>query len=150
MITYLKNIALRMPPKVFVDTNIIVDFLTKRHPFDVPAAQLFNRADKGEIEACVPASVFPFLFYLLSKLLSSRADAWMVVAQFRQLVTLVPVDKRIVDLALASDFKDLEDAIQYQVAAINGMQFFITRNLKDFKGAAIPVMTAEAFLRQFP
>ncbi|MCO6479647.1 MAG: hypothetical protein J5I94_23630 [Phaeodactylibacter sp.] len=28
-----------MRVKVFVDTNIIVDFLTERQPFDVPAAQ---------------------------------------------------------------------------------------------------------------
>lgn len=59
------------------------------------------------------------------------------------------MNKRILDLALASDYKDLEDAIQYQVAWVNGAQFFLTRNEKDFKDAAIPVMTAEAFLKQF-
>ncbi|MCB9291897.1 MAG: type II toxin-antitoxin system VapC family toxin [Lewinellaceae bacterium] len=139
-----------MATKVFVDTNIIVDFLTERQPFDIPAARLFNKADEKAIEACVPASVFPFLFYLLSKLLSSRAEAWDAIARFRQLVTLLPVDKRIVDLALASDFKDLEDAIQYQTAIANGIQFFITRNLKDFDMASIPVLTAEDFIRQLP
>jgi len=45
------------------------------------------------------------------------------------------------------NFKDLEDAIQYQVAAQNGAQFFLTRNLQDFKNATLPVMTAEEFLK---
>lgn len=139
-----------MVTKVFVDTNIIVDFLTKRQPFDFPAAQLFNKADKGEVEVCVPASVFPFLFYLLSKSLSSKAEAWSAVAQFRQLVTILSVDARIIGLALSSDFKDLEDAIQWQVALSNGAQYFLTRNMKDFKETTIPVMTAEYFLKQFP
>ncbi len=137
-----------MPTKVFIDTNIIVDFLTKRRPFDAPAAQLFNKAHQGEIKAGVPASVFPFLFYLLSRTLSSKAEAWTAVAQFRQLVTPLSVSKQMVDLALASDFKDLEDAVQYQVAVLNESQYFITRNLKDFKHASIPVLTAEAFLKQ--
>lgn len=136
-----------MPPKVFVDTNIIVDFLTKRQPFDVHAARLFNKADLGAIEACVPTSVFPFLFYLLSKSLPLKKDAWQAVAKFRLLVKPLPVIEKTVDLALASDFKDLEDAIQYQVAAQNGAQFFLTRNLQDFKNATLPVMTAEEFLK---
>ncbi|MEK7255448.1 MAG: PIN domain-containing protein [Bacteroidota bacterium] len=139
-----------MPPKVFVDTNIIVDYLTNRQPFAVHAARLFNKADLGEIEAYVPASVFPFLFYLLAKLLPTKVDAWNAVAKFRLLVKPLPVNERIVDLALTSNFKDLEDAFQYQVASENGIQYFLTRNQKDFKTAAIPVLTAEEFLKLIP
>lgn len=136
-----------MAQKVFVDTNIIVDFLMKREPFDIPAALLFNEADLGEIEACVPASVFPFLFYLLTKSLRSKKDAWQTVNKFRLLVSPLPVDAKVVDLSLASDFKDLEDAMQYQIALQNNVSVFLTRNLKDFEKSAIPVMTAETFLK---
>jgi predicted nucleic acid-binding protein len=136
-----------MAQKVFVDTNIIVDFLMKREPFDIPAALLFNKADLGEIEACVPASVFPFLFYLLTKSLRSKKDAWQTINKFRLLVSPLPVDAKVVDLSLASDFKDLEDAMQYQIALQNNVSVFLTRNLKDFEKSAIPVMTAETFLK---
>ena len=136
-----------MAQKVFVDTNIIVDFLMKREPFDIPAALLFNEADLGEIEACVPASVFPFLFYLLTKSLRSKKDAWQTVNKFRLLVSPLPVDAKVVDLSLTSDFKDLEDAMQYQIALQNNVSVFLTRNLKDFEKSAIPVMTAETFLK---
>ncbi|NBC05759.1 MAG: PIN domain-containing protein [Bacteroidetes bacterium] len=138
-----------MPTKVFVDTNIIVDFLMKREPFDKPAALLFDKAHRGGIEAFVPATVFPFVFYLLSKSLNSKALAWEAVARFRQLVIVLPVDRQAIDLALASNFKDLEDAVQYQVAKSNAADFFITRNLKDFKKSDIPVLTAESFMQQF-
>ena len=138
-----------MPTKVFVDTNIVVDFLMKREPFDKPAALLFDKAHRGGIEAFVPATVFPFVFYLLSKSLNSKASAWEAVARFRQLVTLLPVDRQVIDLALASKFKDLKDAVQYQLAKANAMDFFITRNLQDFKKSDIPVLTAESFMKQF-
>lgn len=136
-----------MKPKVFVDTNIIVDFLLRREPFDVPAAQLFNLADQGKIEACVPANVFPFLFYLLAKTISSKKAAWSAVMKFRQLVRPLPLMAKTVDLAFASDFKDLEDAMQCQVALQNGLTIFLTRNLKDFKNAPLVVMSAEDFLK---
>ncbi len=136
-----------MPPKVFVDTNIIVDFLMKRQPFDLAAAQFFNKADLGKVAAHVPASVFPFLFYLLSKSLPNKKEAWLAVSKFRQLVTPLSLDAKCLDLALASNFKDLEDAIQFQIAQQNSMEIILTRNLQNFKGLPIPAMTAKDFLK---
>jgi predicted nucleic acid-binding protein len=49
---------------------------------------------------------------------------------------------------LNSDFGDFEDAIQYYCAIENGIKVLITRNLKDFKHARIPVLTAEEFVKQ--
>jgi hypothetical protein len=55
---------------------------------------------------------------------------------------------KIIELALNSDFGDFEDAIQYYCAIENGIKVLITRNLKDFKHARIPVLTAEEFVKQ--
>ena len=65
------------------------------------------------------------------------------------LVKVLPVDDKIVDLALHSDFSDFEDAIQYHCALTHGMNIVLTRNLKDFKRAKITVMTADGFLGEF-
>jgi len=50
-------------------------------------------------------------------------------------------------LSLQSLFKDFEDAIQYYTATQNNVPVILTRNLKDYKQSAIPVMTAEDFLK---
>jgi predicted nucleic acid-binding protein len=63
-------------------------------------------------------------------------------------VEVVPVDDKVIELALNSDFKDFEDAVQYYCAIENGIKVLITRNLKDFKHAKIPVLTAEEFMKQ--
>ena len=50
------------------------------------------------------------------------------------------------DLALNSEFKDFEDAIQYYAALESDIDIIITRNLKDFKKSDIPVMTGLQFI----
>jgi len=49
-------------------------------------------------------------------------------------------------LTLESDFNDFEDAIQYHTAIENDIPIIITRHLKDFKTAKIPVLTAKDYI----
>jgi predicted nucleic acid-binding protein len=56
------------------------------------------------------------------------------------------VDSKTIDLAIASDFKDFEDAIQYACALAHNLTTIITRNIKDYKKATIKVLTPETFL----
>ena len=136
-----------MLPKAFVDINIAIDFPTKRQPFDAEAMQLFNQADIGKIELYVSSNIFPFLFYLLTKLLQSKVQAFTVLKQFRLLVKILPVTEKEIDRSLVSEFKDLEDAVVYFTAEHNEMDVFLTRNLNDFRDVRIPIMTAAAFLK---
>jgi hypothetical protein len=62
-------------------------------------------------------------------------------------VNVSTVDEKIIDLALQSVFSDFEDAIQYFTAIQNNIPVILTRNLKDYKSSAIPVMTADDFLK---
>ena len=54
--------------RVFVDTDIILDVLSKREPFYEFAAHLFSKADKRELEIGVSSLSFSNLNYLLSKI----------------------------------------------------------------------------------
>jgi predicted nucleic acid-binding protein len=56
------------------------------------------------------------------------------------------VDSKTIDLAVASDFNDFEDAIQYCCAIENNLTTIITRNIKDYKKATIKVLTPETFI----
>jgi hypothetical protein len=51
-------------------------------------------------------------------------------------------------MALNSDFKYFEDAIQYYCAIENRMPVLLTRNVKDYRKAKIPVFTAEEYIRK--
>lgn len=131
--------------KVLVDINIVIDLLSKRKEFYKPASKLFTLSDNKEIKLAISSLTFANTFYLLSKELNAM-KAKEVLRKFKLLVKVLPMDDKIIDLSLNSDFKDFEDAIQYFTALENKFEIIITRNLKDFKLSKIPVMTANDYL----
>lgn len=132
--------------KILVDTNIIIDLLTKREEFYVPASQLFTLSDNHSVSLFISSLTFANTYYLLSKeLKSDRVKE--ILRKFKLLVQVLPMDDKIINLSLNSDFKDFEDAIQYYTAVENKIEIILTRNLKDFKLSKLPVMTAENYLK---
>lgn len=132
---------------LLVDTNIVLDLLTMREPFYDSAARLFSLADKKRLKISVTSLTFANTNYVLSRVKSSK-EAREVLRQFRILVHVLSVDKKIIDLALNDTlFKDFEDGLQYYSAIENHQDIIITRDLEDFKHSTIPVMTAEEYIR---
>jgi predicted nucleic acid-binding protein len=131
--------------RIFIDCDICLDLLAKREPHYEPAALLFTQADKGKIKIYVSSLIFSNLHYLLSRQFFQK-EARRILNSFKVLVNVVSVDDKIIGLALSSDFKDFEDAIQYFAAVENNIGILLTRNLKDYRQARISVMTAEDFL----
>jgi predicted nucleic acid-binding protein len=132
--------------RIFVDTDILLDLLAEREPFYEFSARLFSQADRNSIEIAVSSLSFGTLNYLLSKIYSAE-QARMKLLKFKTLVKVLAVSDKIVELALSSDFKDFEDALQYYTATENNIKVLLTRNLKDFRKAEITVLTAEQFLK---
>jgi predicted nucleic acid-binding protein len=132
---------------LLVDTNIVIDLLAKRDPFYMDAALLFSMADKKLLKLGVSSLTFANTNYLLLKV-KTHDEAKAILRKFKLLADVLPLDAKIVDLALNdTDFTDFEDALQYYTAIENNLDTIITRNLKDFKKSKIPVMTAEQYLK---
>ena len=132
--------------KVFVDTDIVLDLLSARQPHHKYAAILFSHADQGKIKIFISSLAFANLNYILSKQLSANQSRKLLV-KLKTLVTVLPVNDKIIALALESDFNDFEDAIQYHVARENNINTLLTRNLRDFKKSQIVILTAQQFLK---
>ena len=133
--------------KVFVDTDVCLDLLSGRKPFNKLAEVLFSLADRGTVKIYVSSLSFSNIDYVLRSQYSVT-NTRQIVAKFKTLVIVLPVDSKTIDLAIASDFADFEDAIQYSCAIENSLTTIITRNLKDFKKATIKVFTPESFISQ--
>lgn len=131
--------------RILVDTNVVLDLLGKRESFLKEAQELFTLGDKGKVKLFVSALTFANTYYILSQQLKV-SSARKVLRQFKVLVEVVPIDDKVIELALDSEFKDFEDAIQYYSAIENGVKIIITRNQKDFKHSKIPVLTAKEYL----
>ncbi len=134
--------------RLLIDTNIVIDLLSRRDKFYDEAADLFSRADKKELELTISSLTFANTNYILSKLKSAK-EARKILRKFKVLVELLSLDDKITELALSDDsFPDFEDGLQYYSAIENQIDVIITRNKKDFKNSKIPVLTAKEFLAQ--
>ena len=131
---------------VFVDSDIVLDLLSGRQPHYDYAAELFSLADENSIKLYVSSLTFANVNYILSKQLSA-GQARKMLFKFKTLITVLSVNDKVIELALASDFHDFEDAIQYNTAIENSITTLLTRNLKDFKKAEIAILTAQQYLR---
>jgi len=132
--------------KLFIDTNIVIDLLSRREPYYKESAALFSLADRKKIELSVSSLTMANTSYVLLKQLNTK-KVREVLRKLRLVVTVLPLDDKIIGLALNDEtFSDFEDGLQYFTAIENEQEIIITRNLKDYKMSQIPVMTAKQFL----
>ena len=131
--------------KIFLDTNIILDFLGEREGFYEASAKIMTLADKKKIQVYTSPSSISNVFYVLAKYENSKI-ALEKIRKFKLLCSMSVMDDEVVEKAIHSNFKDFEDAMQYFSALASNCNMIITRNEKDFKNAMIPVMNAESYL----
>lgn len=131
----------------FLDTNVILDFLAQRKPFVLPAADLFQLAEREKVVLYVSSLSFSHALYLLRKSVGS-ATARTLLLDLSEIVTIAAVDSAHVNEALRSSFADFEDAIQYFAArSIPAITHVVTRDLKGFAAGQLPVITPPEALR---
>lgn len=134
--------------KLFLDTNVALDHLADRQPFAEYAHRLLALAELGELTLCASALSFSSLYYLLRKLKGHR-EALLLLGRLKRLVRVSAVGDAVVQAALASGFKDFEDALQHFAARTEGeVTAIITRNQADYVGSEIPVLSPEEYLAQ--
>lgn len=132
--------------RLLIDTNIVIDLLSKREKFYEEAAELFSLADRKELVLAISSLTFANTNYILTKLKSAK-EAKAILRKFKVLVEVLSLDDKITELALSdNNFTDFEDGLQYYSAIENQIDIIITRNKKDFKKSNIPVLTAKEFL----
>jgi predicted nucleic acid-binding protein len=135
--------------KLFVDTNIVIDLLSRREPFYEEAALLFSLADRKQIELAVSSLTIANTSYVLLKQMDS-SKAKSILRKLRLILKILQLDDKIIGLALNDEtFTDFEDGLQYFTAIENGQDLIITRNLKDFENSKLPTMTAKQFIESF-
>ncbi len=134
--------------RVFIDTNIMLDFLGERHPYYEPIAKIATLSDKNKLKMVVSPISFATVNYLLSKYENSKS-AIDKLRKFKVISEISIVDEHIVEKALNSEFSDFEDALQYFSATASNCDIIITRNAKDFSQSLLPIMSADEFLKSY-
>lgn len=130
---------------IFLDHNVIIDFLGEREPFYIPVAKVVTLADKKKIKLFISPISITTVHYILSKY-ESQTSAFEKIRKFKIISEISIVNEIVIEKAINSNFKYFEDAVQYFSAIESKCDIILTRNEKDFKNALIPIMNAEAYL----
>ena len=132
--------------RIFIDTNILIDFLARRGNFFYPAWSVISRATSGDI-ILVSALSFATASYILSVHHKISSDS--IVSLFENFVKtcrVTIIDSQTIEESIASEFEDFEDAMQYYSALREQADVIITRNKDDYAAAQIPVYEPQEFL----
>lgn len=131
--------------KVFIDTNIIVDLIADRNPFSKFAIRLFSKAENRKVKLYASSHSIATTHYLLKKYLDEK-QLRVVLENLLDYLTVVAISQEVIKKGLKSKHKDFEDALQIIAAStIDKIDCIVTRNVKDFKEAEIPVFSPDEF-----
>lgn len=133
--------------KVFLDTNIVLDFILRREPYALDALAIFERGNKGDIELWVSSLTYSNAAYILRKDFTGQA-LYSQLTVLREMARVSAISEDIVDAAISLQANDFEDALQYFSAKSTAADCIVTRNLKDFTFSEIQVYSPRQFLEE--
>lgn len=133
--------------RVLLDTNIVLDVLLARAPFDAAARDIWHACEHGRCTGFL-ASVSVTNIWYIGRRSVGAASARQHLADVLQVLHVCSVDFDVLAAAFADGRADFEDAVQIAAAVASGLEGIVTRNAHDFVGSPLPVLTPEAFLAQ--
>lgn len=119
--------------KILLDTNVVLDALIGRPPWNEAAEQIILQSACYRVETFMTASTATDIYYIVYKSLKDGERTRRLLTRLLELVHILPVNEQDCILALHSPVSDFEDAVQDEVAARHGMDCIITRNITDFE-----------------
>lgn len=108
--------------KLLIDANVVLDVLIKREPFFEKSAEALKLSSRKDVEEFVSASAITDIYYIVYKALKDREAAKGLISKLLKVVSVAAVSSDEINEAIKQDWADFEDAVQYSVALIGGLQ----------------------------
>jgi len=137
-----------MRERIFIDTDVIIDFLIDRKPFLDNANKIFVKGENKELKLYASSLCFNNIFYITRRFIGEK-EARNLLFQLEKITEILPVDKSIIKTSLRSKFKDFEDGVQNYCAKKAGIKIIVTRDKKDYRESDLSVYNPEEFLKLY-
>lgn len=129
---------------LFLDTDVILDYVGNRKPFAEFAMRTFEGAHQGKFRIHTSGNSITITHYILCKTLK-ESKARLDISDLLDFIHIIPIDQKVLKQAFRSGFNDFEDAVQHECSlTVSGMQFIVTRNLRDYKKSRIKAIGPES------
>jgi len=131
--------------KVLFDTNVMLDALLDRDPFASSAILLFAKVELGELQGYLCATTVTTTYYLAAKI-NGHESATEMVGKLLAIFDVAPVNRYVLEDALAQGSSDFEDAVLYASACLVGADAIVTRDQTGFRAAEMPILSPPELL----
>lgn len=128
-----------------IDTNVIVDVLSRREPFFADSSLVLDHAERGDFVGWICATTVTTVFYLARRSVGTET-AIERLKDLTSICRVAPVNQSVIDAAVHDRFPDFEDAVLHHSAVLAGADCIVTRNESDFRDSSLLVFTPTQFL----
>lgn len=135
--------------KVLVDSNIFVDFMFRRQPFYSNSEKVISLCENNKVKGYVTTSILMDLRYIFYRMSHSNVDADNAVKEILKVFKVIPVEEKDIVNSVEEHQKDFEDSVIEECSSRNKLDYIVTRNVKDFKGKNINILSPEELLDLF-
>ncbi|WP_299271625.1 PIN domain-containing protein [uncultured Prevotella sp.] len=130
--------------KLFLDTNVLIDFILERPLFYKPAAMIISYAAERKIRVCVSALSVVTANFICVERCKMRLDVYRRKMDFlRNVIDICSVDSSDIYSSYDANWKDFEDGVQYFSAIRTKVDYLVTRNVKDFEESDTKVISTD-------
>jgi predicted nucleic acid-binding protein len=133
--------------RALLDTNIILDALFSREPFGELAAAIW-KAHEDERFTGYLCAITPVNVFYLARKDGQQKQAVRMMNDLMNTFEISPVNRAVLRSALQLEMKDFEDAVQIACALADGLDFIVTRDVKDFTNSPIRAITPADFVKE--
>jgi len=126
--------------KVLIDLNIVLDMLTMRQDHEAAAA-VFDRCVKKKIKGYICSYEITTLSYFLEREKYELKKRNKIINMLLDHLSVLTAHEKILRDALHSEIGDYENAVIDELAYNEGVDFLVTRDLKNFKKSRNSIYT---------
>lgn len=130
---------------IYIDIDIFLDTILKRKPHHQYSDKIISLCEQNEIKGFTSALVIANIFYIINKA-GNFQMAIKAIGKIRSIIKVLPLTDKEIGESINAEFKDFEDGVQYFVSINNKINFFITRNIKDFTKASTAILSPQEYL----
>lgn len=119
-------------PKLFFDTNALLDAVLDERPESRAARRLITASRNGECDIYISVSSLKDVYYLTCRHYKDEKTARQLIRKYKNSFTVVELTMDILETALESDEPDFEDGLIRASAEQAACDAIITRDASAF------------------
>ncbi len=134
--------------RLFIDSDVILDLVLQREEHFEFAQHLFVQYQQGKCVLFSSSIVVANLHFIIRKMHDvkfANSSVSFVSKHFK----IIDASNEDIESSIQSKFSDFEDGVQYFLALRSKkIDALITRNVKDYKHAQLPVFTPKQWCKR--